>query len=122
MGIVLPGRLPVGPGRDDGDRATLPDYLDEALGVLVGKQRAWVMSWACRELELDGLPRASTLAAEATAASAQALCPLAPLLRGAPAAQGRIMVRPGRCSMSGVDKGLMLQTPRSSVYNIGHTP
>ena len=74
MGIVLPGRLPVGPGRDDGDRPTLPDYLDEALGVvpLVGnhilhggrrEQRLSlgdVMGLACRELELE-LPRASTL-------------------------------------------------------------
>ena len=34
MSIVLPRLLPVGPGRDDGDRATLADYLDEGLGVV----------------------------------------------------------------------------------------
>ena len=65
------------------------------------------MGLACRELELERVAQSVhaqvNLAAEATAASAQALCPLAPLLRGAPAAQGwaRIMVLSSSMSGSG---------------------
>ena len=106
MSIVLPRHLPVGPGRDDGNRATLSDYLDEGLGVvpLVGNHIPYggrkeqrlslgdVMGLACRELELERVAQSvhayMDFAGEATAASAQALRPLAPLLSGAPAAQG----------------------------------
>ena len=122
MSIVLPGRLPVGSGRNDGDRATLPDHLDKGLGVipLVGNHILYggrkeqrlslgdVMGLACREPELERVAQSVhaqvDLAGEATAASAQALRSLAPLLSGAPAAQGwaRIMVLSSRrCSKSG---------------------
>ena len=121
MSIVLPRRLPVGSGRDNGDRATLSDYLDEGLGVvpLVGNHILYggrkeqrlslgdVMGLACRELELERITQSvhahMDFAGEATAASAQALRPLATLFSGAPAAPGwaRIMVLSSRrCSMS----------------------
>ena len=67
MSIVLPRHLPVGAGRDDGDRATLSDYLDECVGVvpLIGNHILYgvrqeqrlslgdIMGLACRELEMD---------------------------------------------------------------------
>ena len=138
--------LPVGSGRDHGDRATLSDYLDEGVGVvpLVGDHILYrsrkeqrlslgdVMGLACRELELERVAQSVhtqvDFAGEATAASA-----LAPLLRGAPAAQGwaRIMVLSNRrCSMSGSlvkVSCIRFQTPcshqrRKRLYTVFHRP
>ncbi len=98
MSIVLPRHLPVGAGRDDGDRATLSDYLDECVGVvpLIGNHILYgvrqeqrlslgdIMGLACRELELErvaqGVHAHVDFTGEATATSAQALRPLAPFL------------------------------------------
>ena len=92
---------------------------------------------ACRELELERVAQSVdahvNFAAEATPASAQGPRPLAPLLRGAPAAQGwaRITVLSSRrCSMSGsLAKAscILFQTPcshqrRKRLYTEFHRP